>query len=151
MSVIWRLILDRLPTRLNLSLRGLEISSIVCPICNTGMESVDHVFFGCEVASNIWHLVRMWTDIDMPSFSSWFDWSQWFDDWRASKKDKDQVYAITVALVWCLWRYRNSVTFSSNCMRKSDLFDSIRLFSFSWLKSRGRNVNCWNSWLMKPV
>lgn len=114
------------------------------------MESVDHVFFGCEVASNIWHLVCMWTDIDMPSFSSWFDWSQWFDDWRASKKDKDRVYAITVALVWCLWRYRNSVIFSSNCMRKS-VFDSIRLFFFSWLKSRGRKVYCWNSWLMKPV
>ncbi|GJT66330.1 RNA-directed DNA polymerase, eukaryota, reverse transcriptase zinc-binding domain protein [Tanacetum coccineum] len=41
---------DSLPTRLNLSLRGLEIPSIECPICNIGMESVDHVFFGCELA-----------------------------------------------------------------------------------------------------
>ncbi|GJY85810.1 RNA-directed DNA polymerase, eukaryota, reverse transcriptase zinc-binding domain protein, partial [Tanacetum coccineum] len=72
---IWRFILDRLPTRLNLSLRGIEIPSIECPICNSGMESVDHIFFDCEVASNIWRLVDVWTNIDMPSFSSWFDWA----------------------------------------------------------------------------
>ncbi|GJR63456.1 RNA-directed DNA polymerase, eukaryota, reverse transcriptase zinc-binding domain protein [Tanacetum coccineum] len=56
---------DSLPTRLNLSLRGLEIPSIECPICNIGMESVDHVFFGCELAFNNWRLVRVWTDIDI--------------------------------------------------------------------------------------
>ncbi|GJV12048.1 ion channel CASTOR-like protein isoform X2 [Tanacetum coccineum] len=39
---------DSLPTRLNLTLRGLEIPSIECPICNIGMESVEHVFFGYE-------------------------------------------------------------------------------------------------------
>ncbi|GJQ99216.1 RNA-directed DNA polymerase, eukaryota, reverse transcriptase zinc-binding domain protein [Tanacetum coccineum] len=89
---IWRFILDRLPTRLNLSLRGIEIPSIECPICNSGMESIDHIFFDCEVASNIWRMVRVWTNIDMPSFSSWFDWSHWFEDWRASKSDKDRVH-----------------------------------------------------------
>nr|GFC42644.1 reverse transcriptase domain, reverse transcriptase zinc-binding domain protein [Tanacetum cinerariifolium] len=41
---IWRLIWDRPPTRLILSLRGIEISSIACPSCNASMESNDHVF-----------------------------------------------------------------------------------------------------------
>ncbi|GJS67721.1 RNA-directed DNA polymerase, eukaryota [Tanacetum coccineum] len=80
----------KIPTRLNLSLRGIEIPSIECLICNSGMESVEHIFFDCEVAFNIWLLVCGWTDIDMPSFSSWFDSSHWFDDWRASKSNKDQ-------------------------------------------------------------
>ncbi|GKB78177.1 RNA-directed DNA polymerase, eukaryota, reverse transcriptase zinc-binding domain protein, partial [Tanacetum coccineum] len=88
---VWCMTLDRLPTWLNLSLRGLEIPSILCPMCYNGAESVDHVFFGCELAFNIWHLIRVWTNINMPSFSSWFDWFQWFDDWRASKGDKDRV------------------------------------------------------------
>ncbi|GJV77025.1 RNA-directed DNA polymerase, eukaryota, reverse transcriptase zinc-binding domain protein [Tanacetum coccineum] len=70
---VWRLSLDRLPTRLNLSLRGLDIPSIMCPMCNNAVESVDHVFFGCDLSSNVWCLVRRWTNIDMPSFSSWFD------------------------------------------------------------------------------
>ncbi|GJR74301.1 putative RNA-directed DNA polymerase [Tanacetum coccineum] len=94
---VWRLTLDRLLTRLNLSLRGLEIPSILCPMCYNGVESVDHVFFGCELAFNIWRLIRVWTNINMSSFSSWFDWFQWFDDWRASKGDKDRVRENTLA------------------------------------------------------
>ncbi|GKC93766.1 RNA-directed DNA polymerase, eukaryota, reverse transcriptase zinc-binding domain protein, partial [Tanacetum coccineum] len=44
---IWRLRLDKLPHRLNLSKRGLEIDFILCPICNNNVESNDHVFFSC--------------------------------------------------------------------------------------------------------
>ncbi|GKC28377.1 RNA-directed DNA polymerase, eukaryota, reverse transcriptase zinc-binding domain protein, partial [Tanacetum coccineum] len=87
---VWRLSLDMLPTRLNLSLRRLDIPSIMCPMCNNAVESVDHVFFGCDLSSNVWCLVRRWTNIDMPSFSSWFDCLQWFEDWRAASGNKDR-------------------------------------------------------------
>ncbi|GKC07706.1 RNA-directed DNA polymerase, eukaryota, reverse transcriptase zinc-binding domain protein [Tanacetum coccineum] len=50
---IWRLRLDRLPTRLHLSKRGLEIDSILCPICNANGESNDRIFFNYEVASSV--------------------------------------------------------------------------------------------------
>ncbi|GKC40667.1 RNA-directed DNA polymerase, eukaryota [Tanacetum coccineum] len=50
---IWRLILDRLPTRLNLSLLGIDIPSIACTTCNASMETNEHVFFECDTASNI--------------------------------------------------------------------------------------------------
>ncbi|GKA48294.1 RNA-directed DNA polymerase, eukaryota, reverse transcriptase zinc-binding domain protein [Tanacetum coccineum] len=69
----WHLSLDRLPTQLNLSLRGLDISSIIFPMCNDVVEAVDHVFFGCDLACDVWRLARRWTNLDMPSFSSWFD------------------------------------------------------------------------------
>nr|GEX81130.1 RNA-directed DNA polymerase, eukaryota, reverse transcriptase zinc-binding domain protein [Tanacetum cinerariifolium] len=41
---IWLLRLDRLPHRLNISKRGLEIDSISCPICNNHVESNDRIF-----------------------------------------------------------------------------------------------------------
>nr|GEY43985.1 hypothetical protein [Tanacetum cinerariifolium] len=77
---IWRLILDRLSHRLNLSLRGLDIQSITCPSCNTGLESHDHIFFGCDTASNIWRLIRVWIDVSMPSFVSCSVLFQWLED-----------------------------------------------------------------------
>ena len=128
---IWRLVLDRLTNRLNLSSRGLEIMSITCPSCNVGLESNDHIFFGCDTAINLWRLIRVWIDVNMPSFSSCYEWLQWIDDWRATKDSKDRVYVITAASLWLLWRYRNSVTFNSQPMKKSDIFDNIRIFSFS--------------------
>ncbi|GJR16412.1 RNA-directed DNA polymerase, eukaryota [Tanacetum coccineum] len=41
----WKVSLDKLPTRLNLSLRGIEIPSITCPICSCAGESCSHLFF----------------------------------------------------------------------------------------------------------
>nr|GEX72768.1 RNA-directed DNA polymerase, eukaryota [Tanacetum cinerariifolium] len=40
----WRVYLDKLPTRANLSLRGMDISSIACPLCNSAVESSFHIF-----------------------------------------------------------------------------------------------------------
>nr|GEY48844.1 RNA-directed DNA polymerase, eukaryota, reverse transcriptase zinc-binding domain protein [Tanacetum cinerariifolium] len=40
----WRVCLDKLPTRANLSLRGMDIPSIVCPLCNSTVESSSHIF-----------------------------------------------------------------------------------------------------------
>ncbi|GJY08886.1 RNA-directed DNA polymerase, eukaryota, reverse transcriptase zinc-binding domain protein [Tanacetum coccineum] len=37
----WRVYLDKLPTRLNLSLRGIDIPSILCPLCSIAVESVE--------------------------------------------------------------------------------------------------------------
>nr|GFA62511.1 RNA-directed DNA polymerase, eukaryota [Tanacetum cinerariifolium] len=55
---LWRLSLDRLPHRLNLSSCGLDIPTISCSSCNGNVESIDHVFFECDLVKEIWCLVR---------------------------------------------------------------------------------------------
>nr|GEW11680.1 RNA-directed DNA polymerase, eukaryota [Tanacetum cinerariifolium] len=50
----WRVCLDRLPTRANLSLRGMNIPSIACPLCNSAVESSSHIFFACPLARQVW-------------------------------------------------------------------------------------------------
>ncbi|GJX94697.1 RNA-directed DNA polymerase, eukaryota, reverse transcriptase zinc-binding domain protein [Tanacetum coccineum] len=40
----WKVKLDVLPTRFNLSKRGLDINSILCPICENHAESSSHLF-----------------------------------------------------------------------------------------------------------
>ncbi|GKB28130.1 RNA-directed DNA polymerase, eukaryota [Tanacetum coccineum] len=140
---MWHLFLDRLPHRLNLSLRGLDIDSIMCPLCNNHVESNAHVFFSCDIARDVWSLVRGWCDSKFPSPSSFDDWDVWYPSWKASKYLKTQAYVIFASSCWVLWRFRNNVTFHSQVMRKCDIFDNIRLFSFSWLKSRGKMSIRW--------
>lgn len=48
-----RLALNKLPTKPNMSLRGMELSSISCPICNSYVESTEHLFFSCHVVRDI--------------------------------------------------------------------------------------------------
>ncbi|GKB25703.1 RNA-directed DNA polymerase, eukaryota, reverse transcriptase zinc-binding domain protein, partial [Tanacetum coccineum] len=49
----WKVRLDSLPTRLNISKRDMDIESILCPICNKEVESSSHVFFTCHIAREI--------------------------------------------------------------------------------------------------
>ncbi|GKB23529.1 RNA-directed DNA polymerase, eukaryota [Tanacetum coccineum] len=67
----WRVCLDKLPTRLNLSLEGIDISTIVSPLCHASVESGSHNFFSCSMARHLWRkLVRWWEldDIDLASY-----------------------------------------------------------------------------------
>nr|GEX65261.1 RNA-directed DNA polymerase, eukaryota [Tanacetum cinerariifolium] len=49
----WKVRLDRLPTRINLSLRGIDLPSIICPICCCTGETCSHLLFTCNVARQI--------------------------------------------------------------------------------------------------
>ena len=131
--------------------RGLEIESIMSPICNANVESNDHVYFNCEVAASVFCLIRSWCNISCPLPSSSRDWLAWIDTWPGSSLKKDRLYVIIASMFWTIWKYRNSVTFSSNPVRKCDIFDSIRLVSFSWLKYRGRKISSLIDWLCNPL
>ncbi|GJR05340.1 RNA-directed DNA polymerase, eukaryota [Tanacetum coccineum] len=68
---MWRLSLDQLPHILNLSLRGMDIPAISCPSCNANVESANHVFFECDIATDMWKLVFRWCDIPLFQASFW--------------------------------------------------------------------------------
>ncbi|GJY30473.1 RNA-directed DNA polymerase, eukaryota [Tanacetum coccineum] len=50
---VWRARLERLPTRDNLAKRGVPIVSNLCPVCGSFPEDAHHLFFGCDLAKNI--------------------------------------------------------------------------------------------------
>ena len=127
---MWRFFLDKLPHRYNLSSRGLNIQSIVCPICNDHVEHLDHVFFSCDVASNVWRLIHIWSGSKIPIVNSSSDWVSWFVSWHSSQEIKNRVYVIFATTCWILWCFRNCVTFNSLIRMKCDIMDHIHLFFF---------------------
>ncbi|GJV58839.1 RNA-directed DNA polymerase, eukaryota, reverse transcriptase zinc-binding domain protein [Tanacetum coccineum] len=46
----WKVCLDKVPTRLNLSLHGLDIPSVLCPLCSIVVKSTAHLLFFCHLA-----------------------------------------------------------------------------------------------------
>lgn len=49
----WRACMNGLPTGLNLSRRGVNISPM-CPICDQERETTTHVLIQCEIAKQVW-------------------------------------------------------------------------------------------------
>ncbi|GJZ80283.1 RNA-directed DNA polymerase, eukaryota [Tanacetum coccineum] len=63
--------LDNLPTRLNISRRGMDIDFILCPTCGKAVESTRHIFFTCQTARDILHLITSWWNIPYMEVSSY--------------------------------------------------------------------------------
>jgi len=57
----WRVIIDRLPTRMNLSGRGVAIGNQICPMCLEEVETTKYLFFLCKVAQLVYDVSDRWT------------------------------------------------------------------------------------------
>ncbi|GJZ60773.1 RNA-directed DNA polymerase, eukaryota, partial [Tanacetum coccineum] len=84
----WKLSLDCLPTRLNISRIGFDIESILCPICGIAVKSSRHLFFDCHVAKDIFRKICRWWDVDFMEVSSYEEWSSWILNIRVPVKHK---------------------------------------------------------------
>ncbi|GKB62344.1 RNA-directed DNA polymerase, eukaryota, reverse transcriptase zinc-binding domain protein [Tanacetum coccineum] len=93
----WKVKLDCLPTRFNISRRGMDIESILCPICGNAVESSRHLFFTCRFSSELMRKISRWWDIDYMEISSYEEWLDWILNLRLSLKHKQILEVITMA------------------------------------------------------
>ncbi|XP_071703855.1 uncharacterized protein [Rutidosis leptorrhynchoides] len=63
---IWRSIRKRLPVRFELDKRGVDLDSLLCPMCGDDVETVDHAIFSCNHAKEIWDGVYRWWGSNRP-------------------------------------------------------------------------------------
>nr|GEX79669.1 SKP1-like protein 1B [Tanacetum cinerariifolium] len=54
---LWRLYLNKLLTKVNLDRKGMDIGSILCPACQSNVETVNHIFFNSDLAKDLWALL----------------------------------------------------------------------------------------------
>ncbi|GJS08702.1 RNA-directed DNA polymerase, eukaryota, reverse transcriptase zinc-binding domain protein [Tanacetum coccineum] len=53
----------RIPVRVELDKRGIELYSLLCPCCDDNVESCDHSLVTCNVAKSVWDKVFEWWKI----------------------------------------------------------------------------------------
>nr|GEV20711.1 hypothetical protein [Tanacetum cinerariifolium] len=80
----WRVKLNNLPTRLNLSRRGMDLQSIFCSSCNHALEYTNHIFFDCSMMKELYKCIARWWNLYMADVSSYEDWWSWFSSLRLS-------------------------------------------------------------------
>ncbi|KAH1215225.1 putative ribonuclease H protein [Glycine max] len=61
-AFVWRLLKDRLPTRVNLRRRQVEVEDSTCPFCRNMEESARHLFFQCSGILPVWWESLSWTN-----------------------------------------------------------------------------------------
>ncbi|XP_071718244.1 uncharacterized protein [Rutidosis leptorrhynchoides] len=57
---VWRARKRRIAVLAELDKRGVDLHSVLCPICNQDVETVDHSLVLCSLAFDIWEQVFKW-------------------------------------------------------------------------------------------
>ncbi|GJX85902.1 RNA-directed DNA polymerase, eukaryota, reverse transcriptase zinc-binding domain protein [Tanacetum coccineum] len=83
---LWRLKLNKLPSRVNLDRKGIELDSMLCPICHGDVVTLNHIFFNCDTAKDLWSLLASWWDLDIPMCANIMDWFDWLDSLHISNR-----------------------------------------------------------------
>ncbi|GKE58687.1 RNA-directed DNA polymerase, eukaryota, reverse transcriptase zinc-binding domain protein, partial [Tanacetum coccineum] len=149
---LWRLFLNKLPSRVNLDKKGIDLDSLICPVCNEDVETVNHLFFSCDMAKDLWSLLARWWGLDIPVCSTILDWYAWLDELVISSKARVFLEDVGGTLMWFIWSFRNWSIFCNPPPKKALLWDSIVSQSFLWISSR--NPKCkisWICWLQNPI
>ncbi|GJU01068.1 RNA-directed DNA polymerase, eukaryota [Tanacetum coccineum] len=146
----WKLYLDRLPTRSNLSRRNVSLPSLACPLCDHVLEDSSHLFFGCSVAKDIQKLICRWWNLDVHPYESYEDWLSWFKSIHLGSKTKEVLEGVFYVSWWSLWNFRNQFLFAAPIPRNDAIFDNIVLRSFYWCVARCNRTLNLVSWLQHP-
>nr|GEX69758.1 hypothetical protein [Tanacetum cinerariifolium] len=99
----WKVKINGLPTRLNLSKRGIDIESILCPICEQHVESVSHIFFTCHLSREIFRGISRWWQIDASDISCYEEWLHWLVNLRISSNHRKLLEGVFFVSWWSMF------------------------------------------------
>ncbi|KAL9997323.1 putative reverse transcriptase zinc-binding domain-containing protein [Helianthus debilis subsp. tardiflorus] len=146
--MIWRLIQDRLPTRVALQRRNIQLPSSRCCLCNEHDETALHFFGACSVASQIWDFVSKWCKIKPIFIFELKDFGNIHKQNRGSKLWKKGLQLVVQTAIWCLWRSRNAVVFNQKRYSVAGIIEEIKILGFLWMRSRTKARNLkWEDWV----
>ncbi|PWA84081.1 reverse transcriptase domain, Reverse transcriptase zinc-binding domain protein [Artemisia annua] len=143
---------DRLPSRWNLSRKGIDVASITCSVCDSGIETSFHSLWVCSFATSIWNKIFKWLDLNPPSISNMHGMFAWIDDLHMTSNKKAILEVICGAVLWSLWNFRNETLFGAAHPKRSIVIDMIMDCSFRWYSSRNKlPLISWNNWIQNPL
>ncbi|GJZ77827.1 RNA-directed DNA polymerase, eukaryota [Tanacetum coccineum] len=146
----WKVSLDCLPTKLNISRRGMDIDSIICPMCDNEVESTSHLFFTCHIAREIFRKISRWWDVSYTDIHSYEEWVTWIVNLRLSMKYKKVLEGVFYVMWWHIWAFCNKRIFGPKNSSMALIFDNVVSRSFYWCRSRSKASFSWIDWVKKP-
>nr|GEW94047.1 RNA-directed DNA polymerase, eukaryota [Tanacetum cinerariifolium] len=126
----WKVMSNSLATKFNISRRDIEIDSITCVNCGIGVETISHLFFTCDMAQQVRHLINLWWDVPGMEIDSYASWKMWMGNIRLPGKIKMMFEGVYNVMWWLLWWYRNQKTFEAKAPNKAVFFDDVIAKSF---------------------
>lgn len=101
----WLVLLDRCPTRDRLIRWGLNVDPN-CLLCNTGPESINHLYFECPYSTSIWTQIANRAGLQLTT--TWEGTLNQLQSLRTNKDSLRLALLATQATVYWIWSERNT-------------------------------------------
>ncbi|XP_071687635.1 uncharacterized protein [Rutidosis leptorrhynchoides] len=138
--------------RVELDKRGIDLHSLLCPLCDDDIETVEHSLIFYTHTREIWEKVFNWWGLG--NFSCYDIQQLLSGSGHASSSCFGR--KIWQALKWIcsylIWQNRNSKVFHGNSWISPVALCDIQIKSFGWISSRAKGKNLdWLTWLSNPI
>jgi len=150
----WRLMRDRLPTKLNLVRCGVLPADTAWCIAGCGHdESASHLFLHCDIFGSIWQKVRSWIGVSgVEPYVICDHFVQFIHYTGSAKKRTSFLQLIWLLCVWMIWNERNNRLFNNIQISIDQLLEKVNFHSFWWLKAKNTTfVYGSQSWWSDPL
>lgn len=100
--LVWRVCHNKIPVEVNLKKTGIKVEG-VCRQCGEEMETVEHLFFHCQRARNIWKLAPVqWDGLQQFTWSLKLWWRKQGEAEKEGAMEDSQDF--TAYLMWQIWK-----------------------------------------------
>ncbi|GKU89448.1 hypothetical protein SLEP1_g3583 [Rubroshorea leprosula] len=150
----WQLMLDRIPTKVNLLKRGIikDMEESKCVVCEEQEEDSAHLFLRCKLTRWLWEACAQWWGAEAKLDIDCLKTFEKFGDWSKEARTRQGWDCLWSTVVWTVWLARNQKIFQHKEISARKLFELIQLRSFIWIKAKNdRYAFTLSDWLLNPV
>jgi len=122
LTTAWRILIDRIPNRVNLLSRGVPMTSTCCVLCNLLEESSQHLFLECGFAQQVWSWCYRWIGTLGVQNKDLMNHLMNFPLIHLSSKQNQVWLGFWAAIVSCIWEHRNIVVFRQGVPDFDEIF-----------------------------
>nr|GEX74375.1 phospholipase-like protein [Tanacetum cinerariifolium] len=148
---VWRALNGRLPVRIELDKKGIDLDTLLCPGCDNVVESLDHCLVLCENVINVWDMIFAWWGVGLTDV---FTVKELLCHKGKSSMGKESrlLWQTTIwVAAYFVWKNRNNRVFKGKSENSSRLFNEIQLKTFEWIHRRAKKWEIRGKWLTRPV
>ncbi|GKC82071.1 RNA-directed DNA polymerase, eukaryota, partial [Tanacetum coccineum] len=128
---IWKARRDCLPTRFNLSRKGVMLDSILCPLCDHAVETTQHVLFQCPIVRSVFHRICNWWELEGQDLESFSEWQSWFLSIRMSAGTKNLLDGVFATFWWNATVRRWGPLYVDQPTNEDD-WTTYSIFGYTW-------------------
>ncbi|XP_071726361.1 uncharacterized protein [Rutidosis leptorrhynchoides] len=127
---VWRTLQKRLPVRIELDKRGIDLHSVRCPSCDDDIELAVHMSIFCSHAQEIWSRIFKWWKLGNFSTFSIAELLRDPPSHVTSYTGRKFLQAVMWVSLYLIWKNRNNKVFHCKGWNAPVALNEIQVITF---------------------